>query len=256
MASPRVGLLVSCAADLFCPEVGLAAAALIESGGCELRVPAQGCCGQVGYNGGDPRGARRVAERVIAAFDDCEHIVVPSASCAGMLKRHYPRLFDDAGERERAEDFARRTHELSAFLCDVLELPSGMPRHDFSHLAVCWHDSCASLREARCEAPSRRALKALANITPSALDEREVCCGFGGLFSVRFPAISTRMADDALARAERAEPELLLGPDLACLLHLAGRLSRRAPARRLRVMHVALALAGWLDAPGLGEAKR
>ena len=131
-----------------------------------------------------------------------------------------------------------------------------MPRHDFGHLSVCWHDSCASLREAPCAPQARRALQTLSNITPAPLADAAVCCGFGGLFSVAFPAIATRMADDKLGHVEAAAPDFLLGPDLACLTHLAGRLSRRAPARRPRIAHVSLALAGRLDeAPGLGGSR-
>src|SRR5881396_772711 len=122
----RVALLVTCLVDLFRPSVGFAAVALLEAAGCTVEVPrAQTCCGQPAYNSGDRADAKAVARQVIAAFAGYDYVVAPSGSCAGMLRVHYPELFaDDPAMRPQAEELARRTWELVAFLVDVRGMKS------------------------------------------------------------------------------------------------------------------------------------
>src|SRR5688572_4728986 len=109
---PRVGLFVTCLVDLFRPSVGFAALKLLEDAGCAVEIPqAQTCCGQPAYNSGDRRDAVSIARRVAAAFEDCDYVVAPSGSCAGMIRKHYPGLFaDDPEWQERAEAVAAKTY--------------------------------------------------------------------------------------------------------------------------------------------------
>src|SRR6266404_8332177 len=123
MAEPaRVALLVTCLVDMFRPSVGFAAVKLLEEAGCTVEVPyAQTCCGQPAYNSGDRADAKAIARQVIAAFAGYDYVVVPSGSCAGMLKVHYPQLFrNDPNWLPKAEAFAAKTFELVSFLVDVL----------------------------------------------------------------------------------------------------------------------------------------
>src|SRR5213082_3174576 len=117
----RVGLLVTCLVDLFRPSVGFAAVALLEAAGCTVEVPrAQTCCGQPAYNSGDRADAKAIARQVIAAFAGYDYVIAPSASCAGMLRVHYPELFADEPEMlAKARELASRTYELVSFLVDV-----------------------------------------------------------------------------------------------------------------------------------------
>src|SRR5689334_24842082 len=114
----RVALLVTCLVDLFRPTVGFAAVKLLELAGCTVEVPAaQTCCGQPAYNSGDRADAKAIARQVIAAFEDYDYVVVPSGSCGGMIKLHYPELFADEPQwAERAQRLAIRTYELVSFL--------------------------------------------------------------------------------------------------------------------------------------------
>ena len=118
----RTGLFVTCLVDLFRPSVGFAAVKLLEDAGCEVHVPvSQTCCGQPAYNSGDKADTREIAEQVIAAFEGFDHVVAPSGSCAGMLKKHYPTLFKgDAKWEARARAFSEKVHELVSFLTDVM----------------------------------------------------------------------------------------------------------------------------------------
>src|ERR1700753_1642979 len=121
-SKPRVALFVTCLVDLFRPSVGFAAVKLLEDAGCIVEVPALPVwCGQAGDNSGERARAQAVARQVIAAFEGYPYVVAPSGSCAGMLSHHYPGLFDDDPVmKARAEALASRTHELMAFLVDVL----------------------------------------------------------------------------------------------------------------------------------------
>src|SRR5581483_7720819 len=120
---PRVGLFVTCLVDLMRPAVGFAAVKLLEDAGCRVEVPTQTCCGQPAYNSGDRATARAIAEQVIAAFEPYDYAVAPSGSCAGVLKTHYPDLFEgDAAWSPRVAAFCAKTHELISFLADVMRV--------------------------------------------------------------------------------------------------------------------------------------
>ena len=245
---PKVGLFVTCLVDLVRPSVGFAAVKLLEQAGCEVHVPVQTCCGQPAWNSGADKHAADLARQVIEAFEPFDYVVAPSGSCAGMIKRHYVEaLENDAEYLPRARVLASKTHELISFLVKV----RGMKRVE-AHCAAraCYHDSCSSLREMQVRREPRELLASVGGLSLSELQEPEVCCGFGGLFSVKYPEISERMADDKIADAQSTGAELMLGGDLGCLLHLKGRMQRKGV--KMRVRHVAEVLAG-TDAPALGE---
>ncbi len=248
---PRVGLFVTCLVDLIRPQIGFASVKLLEAAGCDVDVPsAQTCCGQPAWNSGDDRNAAGIARQVVDAFETFDYVVAPSGSCAGMLRQHYPEILAlDSHYAPRARALAAKTHELVSFLVNVC----GMTRVEAQcQTRVCYHDSCSSLREMRVKNEPRTLLSTVDGIAIAELKEPEVCCGFGGLFAVKYPEISERMADDKIADARATGADMLTGGDLGCLLHLAGRMERiGAP---LRVRHVAEILAGMSGEPALGES--
>lgn len=247
---PRVGLFVTCLVDLVRPQVGFAAVKLLEQAGCDVEVPAtQTCCGQPAWNAGADKDANAIARQVIAAFETFDYVVAPSGSCAGMIKRHYPEVFEkDPAWLSRARALAAKTHELMAFLVKVRGVTS-VPAQFAKK--VCYHDSCSSLREMGVKAEPRALLATVGGLTLTELAQPETCCGFGGLFSVKYPEISERMADDKLAEAGATSATTMLGGDLGCLLHLAGRLKRQGMT--LEVRHAAEVLADMGSEPALGE---
>lgn len=246
----KVGLFVTCLVDLFRPGVGFAAVRLLEAAGCEVHVPVnQTCCGQPAYNSGDTRTTRAIAEQVIEAFADMPYVVAPSGSCAGMLKKHYPLLFEDSPEwKARAEEFGGRVSELVSFLTDVCNVSGVKAGFDG---AVAYHDSCSGLRELGIREQPRKLLNSVDGLEIRELSDREACCGFGGTFCVKYPEISgaivDRKADDILATGA----DTLLAGDLGCLLNMAGKLQRKGGT--VRVRHVAEVLAGMTDTPAIGE---
>lgn len=248
---PRVALFVTCLADMFRPQVGFAAVKLLEETGCDVDVPVQTCCGQPAYNGGNAKDAAALAKNMIAAFEPYEFVVVPSGSCAGMIKVHYPRLLEgDSAWSARAEAIAAKTHELLSFLVRVRGLKAVTAG---CQATAAYHDSCSSLREMDVGPEPRALLSSVTGLRLRDFAEAQTCCGFGGFFSVKYPEISAKMGDDKIADAHAQGAELIVGGDLGCLLHLAGRLSRKGD--RIAVRHAAEVLAGMADQPAIGEEK-
>jgi L-lactate dehydrogenase complex protein LldE len=249
---PRVGLFVTCLVDLFRPTVGFAAIKLLEAAGCVVEVPRQQtCCGQPAYNSGDRADAKAIARGAIEAFEGFDYVVVPSGSCGGMLREHYPALFaDEPAMFQRAQHLARRSHELVSFLTDIRGLERIAARYQG---VVTYHDACSGLRELGVKQQPRRLLSRVAGLTLKELPGAETCCGFGGTFCVKYPAISARMASDKADDVEKTGADTLLAGDMGCLLNMAGKLSRLGS--RVAVRHVAEVLAGLAeDVPPIGAA--
>jgi L-lactate dehydrogenase complex protein LldE len=245
---PHVGLFVTCLVDLFRPSIGFAAIKLLQAGGAQVEVPrAQTCCGQPAYNSGDRQDAASIARRVVETFEPFDYVVTPSGSCAGMLRVHYPRLLaDDPKFAERAEALAAKSYELTSFLVGVLgltEVDAAFPGR------VTYHDSCSSLREMRVHDAPRRLLKSVQGLSLVELGESEVCCGFGGAFSIKYPDISTAILDAKLRDIAGTGAETVLAGDLGCLMQIAGRLAREQ--QDVEVRHVAEVLAGMTEDPGI-----
>jgi L-lactate dehydrogenase complex protein LldE len=249
----RVALFVTCLVDLYRPSVGFAAVKLLEAAGCAVTVPAaQSCCGQPGYNSGDRASAKAIARQVIAAFSGFDYVVVPSGSCGGMIKLHYPLLFaDDPVMLESANALAAKTHELVAFLADVIGFAGASARYDG---VATYHDACSGLRELGLKEQPRRLLRGVAGLTLKEMATPETCCGFGGTFCIKYPEISDRMAGDKAADIEATGADTLLAGDLGCLLNMAGKLWRRGAPVRAR--HIAEILAGETDAPPIGARRQ
>ncbi len=249
-----VGLFVTCLVDLFRPNVGFAALRLLENEGCAVSVPqSQTCCGQPAYNSGATKSAAAVARDVIEAFESFDYVVAPSGSCAGMIRKHYPTLFDaDDPWRKRADALSAKTHELVSFLTDVL----GVILVDAAFRgAVTYHDSCSGLRELNVRDQPRLLLNTVSGLKLKEMAESDVCCGFGGTFCVKYPDVSDAMVSEKHRNITESGADTVLGGDMGCLLNIAGKLQRQAePGQQpVRVRHVAEVLAGMAEGPAIGE---
>ena len=248
---PRVGLFVTCLADLLRPKLGFAAIKLLEAAGCTVEVPlGQACCGQPAFNSGATKAAARLARRLIRLYEPYDYVVVPSGSCGGMIKTHYLEAL--AGDKKwlpRAEVLAAKTWELMSFLVRVRNFkPAGVTLH----ASATYHDSCSGLRELGIFNEPRSLLGAVEGLELRPLPESEVCCGFGGTFCVKYADISNSIVAEKAEAARRTGASLLLGGDLGCLINIAGKLSRNGS--NMRVMHAAEVLAGMADA-AIGEGE-
>jgi L-lactate dehydrogenase complex protein LldE len=254
---PRVGLFVTCLVDLFRPSVGFAAVKLLEQAGCTVEVPGlQTCCGQPAYNSGDRADAKAIAKRTITLFEEFDYVVVPSGSCGGMIKEHYPELLADEPDwAMRAKHLAARAWELLSFLHDVRGLRRVEARYDGT---VTYHDSCSGLRELGVKHQPRALLASVDGLKLKELPGAEICCGFGGTFCVKYPEISDKMVDGKAQDILATGADTLLAGDMGCLLNMAGKLKRleaERGAKPTRVRHVAEVLAGMTAEPAIGEGK-
>ena len=240
----RVGFFVTCLVDLMRPSIGFAALKLLEAGGADVYVPdAQTCCGQPAYNSGDRADAIALARKVVAEFEDCDYLVAPSGSCSGMIKTHYGELLaDDPAIAARVGKLIAKTFELTDFLVNVLKVQS-VPGTFAGK--VTYHDSCAGLREMGIKAQPRALLARMPGVQLAEMAECEMCCGFGGTFSIKFGEISARLADNKCQNIANAGVDALVLGDLGCMLNIEGRLRRRGDTKT-KVLHIAEMLAGEL----------
>ena len=246
-AGASVGLFVTCLVDLFRPSVGFAAVKLVEDQGGQVGVPkGQTCCGQPAFNSGDRATAREIAKQVIAAFEAYDHVVVPSGSCGGMIKTHYPELLaDDPQWAPRADALSAKTHELVSFLYDVAGVRDCQARFDGT---VTYQDACSGLRELGIKRQPRHLLES-AGVNIAEMKDSEVCCGFGGTFCVKYPDLSNAMVSKKAANIAATGAGTLLAGDMGCLMNMAGKLKREGID--IEVRHIAEILAGMTDEPAI-----
>jgi L-lactate dehydrogenase complex protein LldE len=241
-AAPRIALFVTCLVDLMRPEIGFSAIKLLEHAGCTVVVPeGQTCCGQPAYNSGDRRTAHQLAVRLLSQLEGHDYVVIPSGSCAGMIKTHYFDLFaDDPQLKSRMADLAPRVYELTDFLVNVMKLDDVPGRVDGT---VTYHDSCSGLRELGVEAQPRALLAKIPGLSLKEMKDCRTCCGFGGTFALKYGNVSAAIVDEKVHNIQDSGAQAVVLGDLGCMLNIEGRL-RRLGDERTQVLHVAQVLAG------------
>ena len=238
----RVNLFVTCLVDQFAPEVGESTVEILESLGLEVHFPAdQTCCGQPAFNSGFRRDAKAVASRFLDVFESTTGpIVCPSGSCVAMVRNFYPELFRDAAyELTRAELLAQRVFELSEFIVDVMGVT------DLGVLygtEATYHRCCHLLRELHVDEQPSKLLDSVGGLSLSKMERDEVCCGFGGSFSVKMSEISTAMLDEKLDNILATGAKTVVAGDTGCIMHMQGGLRRRGSD--VQVVHIAEVLRG------------
>jgi L-lactate dehydrogenase complex protein LldE len=239
----RVGLFVTCLVDLMRPRIGFSALQLLQDAGCEVVVPeAQTCCGQPGYNSGERASAIALARKVAREFADCEYVVAPSGSCAGMIRAHYPEMLKDIPEEDRAAltALSAKTYELTDFLVNVARFT---PKSKSSIKTITYHDSCSGLRELGVKQQPRALLAQVEGVELREMSECEQCCGFGGAFALKFGEISSHIAERKCENITASGADAVVLGDLGCMLNIEGRLRRRGD-QKTQVLHVVEVLTG------------
>ena len=245
----RVALFVTCLVDLFRPSVGHATVKLLEQSDCTVVIPPrQTCCGQPAFNNGDKENAQQLARRTIDDFEHYDYVVVPSGSCAGMIKHHYPALLaDDSNYSSRAVQLSEKCYELTRFLVDIIDIKIS----DVSFKeTVTYHDSCSCLRELNVKNQPRNLLNFIEGLHLKEMQGTEECCGFGGTFCVKYEELSTTMVNNKVDNIKATNADVLLSADMGCLMNIAGRIKRRELT--VKVYHIAEVLAGMVDDDGIG----
>lgn len=233
MEGTQVQLFVTCLVDSLTPEVGRATLDALEKAGCTVDFPLeQGCCGQPAFNVGLVDDARIMAGQTLDVLDATDGpIVTPSGSCAAMMVHHYLDLFAGTGRDEQAKRVAARVRELTQFLVDELDTDIEV---SCDGCTIAYHYSCHGLRELGLE---RQADRLLGDVARVPLGEDRECCGFGGLFSVEMPAVSTAIMNSKLDHIVESGANTVVGGDVSCLIHIEGGLRRRGVD--IAVKHIA-----------------
>lgn len=238
----KASLMVTCLCDAMYPQVGVAAVRVLERAGVAVGFPlGQTCCGQPAYNSGYQREARRAARAMLRAFSTSEFVVSPSASCAAMIRLHYPELFRGRAEQADAKALAGRTYEICEFLTEVVGV-SGLPVS--LRAQAVFHSSCHARRLLRADTAARTLLGMVDGLELLPLEREQDCCGFGGTFSVKMPSVSTAMVSEKAEHILATGAEMLLGVDMSCLMNISGYLEKHGA--RMRTRHVIQVLdEGW-----------
>ena len=225
---PTVGLFVTCLVDTVRPAVGFAAVKLLERAGCDVVVPAaQSCCGQPAYNSGDRADATTIARQVIAAFAKVDYVVIPSGSCAGTIKVHYPEMFADEPQMAAGGRASRRAH-LGADLLPRAGDERRCHRGRTTGGVATYHDSCSGLRELGVKAQPRGAAHRHRRADRQGAEARpRRAAASAGCSASSIPEISEKMVDTKVDDVLSTGADTLIGGDLGCLLNIAGRLHRR-----------------------------
>jgi L-lactate dehydrogenase complex protein LldE len=233
----RVALFITCVNDTLYPRTGQAVVTLLERLGVDVEFPGgQTCCGQPQFNTGYRTEAEPLARRYAEVFRGYDHIVVPSGSCAAMVRENYPRLA--AGAAAATRDAVAATRELTEFLVDVLGVTDVGAYYPHT---VTYHPTCHGLRMLGLGDRPRRLLEAVRGLRLRELEGAEECCGFGGTFAVKNPAVSAAMGADKARHIEETGAESVCTVDNSCLMHIGGVLTRRDSA--VRPVHIAEILA-------------
>lgn len=244
----KIGLFIPCYVDALFPEAGVATYKLLRHFGVEVEYPEkQTCCGQPMANAGFEPMAVSLAGKFDAMFKDYDYVVAPSASCAAFVRTFYPKLLSG----EHACLTSTKTLDIVEFLHDVLKVTSVPGK--FPHV-VSVHNSCHGVRELGLSSPSEKhvpsfskvmdLLRLVEGITLREPERRDECCGFGGMFAVEEPAVSTRMGEDKISRHMATGAEYVTAPDSSCLMHMAGIAKKEHLP--IQFVHVAQILAAGL----------
>lgn len=222
----NVYLFATCLVDQFAPEAGLDTVRLLEREGIAVHFPEdQTCCGQPAYSSGYPDEARAVARRQLALFPEAWPVVVPSGSCAAMMRHHYPELFAaDPVLRRQAEALGERVFELTEFLVHVV----GFAHEDAGEACtVALHTSCHARREMGSHETSLALLHGLPGVSVAVQARSEECCGFGGTFAIRHPDISAAIADDKVESLRATGAGRVVSADCGCLFNILGNAAKQ-----------------------------
>ena len=237
-----VDLFIPCFIDQFYPQTGMNMVKILEKLGVEVHYNKnQTCCGQMAFNSGFWDEAKAIGEKFIRDFPNDRPVVGPSASCAGMVKNYYPWLFHNSGLHYEYKQLRRNFYEITDFLVNFLHEES--VGATFNHI-VTYHDSCAGLREYGLKDEGRILLSRVAGLELREMKDHDVCCGFGGTFSVKFEPISVAMAAQKVKNALDTGAEYIVSTDASCLMHLQGYIDKNnLPIRTIHI--VDLLASGW-----------
>jgi len=237
-----VDLFIPCFIDQVYPQVGMNMVKIFEKLGVGVDYNTeQTCCGQMAFNSGFWEDARKMGEKFIHDYANNRYIVAPSASCVGMVRNYYSELFNNTSLHNQCKQIQKNIYEFTDFLVNVLNVED--LGAEFNEV-ITYHDACAALREYGLKKQPRQLLSHVKGLELIEMKDNEVCCGFGGTFSVKFEPISTAMGEQKVQNAIDSGAAYIVSTEASCLMHLQGYISKHKLP--IKTIHIADVLAsGW-----------
>lgn len=235
----KTGIFIPCFIDQIMPDTGLNMVKVLKKAGVEVTYnPAQTCCGQIAFNDGFWEQAKHLGEKFIKDFIDYDYVVGPSASCIGMVRNYYPEMFYNSAWHNENKYLSKKIYELTDFLVNQIKHPNLGGRFQ---TRITFHDGCTALREYGIKEEPRILLSNVDGLDLVEMNESDVCCGFGGSFSVKHEAISTAMAETKVQNAIYTGAEYIVSTEASCLMHLDAYIKKHQLP--IKTMHIADLLA-------------
>lgn len=220
----KVYFFATCLGTVAYADTCLHAIKLLQKEGVEVIFKKdQTCCGQPSYNSGYYDETQKIALHNLELFKEDYPIIVPSGSCAGMMRADYLELFHGTEYEDAFNKFCGRVYELSEYLDKVLQVryfDTGAP------IKITWHSNCHALRVAKCIPSAKNLLRSLKNVELEELEREEECCGFGGTFSIKEPEISLAMVCEKIADIQSRNIDCLVSADAGCLMNISGAMEK------------------------------
>ncbi|MCX6258198.1 MAG: (Fe-S)-binding protein [Bacteroidia bacterium] len=237
-----VDLFIPCFIDQIYPDTGFNTIKILEKCGLDVHYnPAQTCCGQPSFNSGYWHESKKLAEKFISDFNNNRPVICPSGSCAGYIRNYFPELFKNNPGINELNIFGTQVFELCDFLVNQLKIT------DFGaefHARVTYHDACSALREYGLKDEPRILLRNVKGLVLMEMNENDVCCGFGGTFSVKYEAISSAMVQQKVENALATGAEYIVSTEASCLMNIEGYINKHKLP--IKTIHIADVLSsGW-----------
>jgi len=238
----EVDIFIPCFIDQVFPETGMNMVRVLEKIGAKVYYnDNQTCCGQWAFNSGFWDEAKAVGEKFIKDFSGERYVVGPSASCVGYVRNYFDELFYNTAFHIEYNRLKKRIFEFTDFLVNVMKIEDVGATFES---VVTYHDSCAALREYGIKQEPRKLLRKVKGLELIEMKDTDVCCGFGGTFSVKHKDISAAMAEQKVQNALETGAKFIVSTDSSCLLHQEGYIKKHNLP--IKVMHIADVLVkGW-----------
>jgi L-lactate dehydrogenase complex protein LldE len=238
----KVDVFIPCFIDQIYPETGMNMVRILERVGLDVHYnDKQTCCGQMAFNSGYWDEAKAIGEKFIRDFSNDRPIIGPSASCVGFIRNYYDELFYNTALHIEYKALKKNIYEFSDYMVNYLKITD--LGATFNH-TVTYHDSCAALRECKIKQEPRVLLSKVKGLELREMKDTEVCCGFGGTFSVKNEAISTAMAEQKVKNALETGAEYIVSTDASCLMHQQGFIDKHnLPIKTIHLIDVLAS--GW-----------
>ena len=238
----KVNLFIPCFIDQLYPETAFNVVKLLQKCGMDVRYNSnQTCCGQPSFNSGYWKETKTLAKKFIKDFNNGNVIVGPSASCLGFVRNYYAEILKDSDSLDDFRQMKPQLFELTDFIVNQLGVT------DFGaefRAKITYHDACSALREYGIKEEPRKLLSKVKGLELIEMNESDVCCGFGGTFSVKHKSISSAMVEQKVQNAIASGADYIMSTESSCLLNMEAYIKKNNIV--IKTIHIADIIAsGW-----------